>query len=156
MMLNLKRFQDFRTLDSWRNEAVQLGSRFIPSPSSCHSTLESLYAVIWPIVPVIWGDQGWAGPLFAFEAPPPSTQARWATSTCREAERTLAVIFCRTRMQQRDVPVSGESSDWRTSFRPWLKFLMLKVSDMLRRWQLNNLVPLRSLKRRPPSWTSTS
>lgn len=120
---HFKRFSN-RTLDGGSNEAVWLGSRFISlSPSSGHLTLESLSAVIWPIVPVIWGDQGWAEP-----PPPLSTQDRWSwTSTCREPKRTLAVIFCRIQMQQRDLPVSGENS-----FRTWLQIL----------WQLHNLVAL--------------
>lgn len=70
--------------------------------------------------PVIWGDQGWAEPLFAFKSPPPSTWDRWRTSTCREPERTLTVI-CRIRMQRSVLPVSPGKSE-RTSLRMGLKY----------------------------------
>lgn len=69
--------------------------------------------------PVIWGDQGWAEPLFAFKSPPLCTWDRWRTSTCREPERTLSVM-CRIRMQRSVLPVSPGKSE-RTSLRRGLK-----------------------------------
>lgn len=66
-------------------------------------------------------------------------QARWRTSTCGEPERTLTVIFCRIEIRQWDLLVSGEN--WRNSFRAW------QVSDVLRLWQLYDLVSLRKPER---------
>lgn len=126
-------------------EAVWLWQRvYSPFPSSGHSTLESLSTVICPIVPAIWGDQGWAELLFAFDSPLPCTRARWRPSTCREPERALTVIFCHIQMQQRDLPVSGENSNTGNSFGKWFKFPPWQASCVLRQWQLYSLVALRA------------
>ncbi|KAI9538311.1 hypothetical protein NQZ68_016353 [Dissostichus eleginoides] len=82
------------TLDGGSNEAVWPGSRFIPSLPPLITRLWKAYLLSsGPLSPLSEVIRAELSPCWRFSLLHPP-QARWRGSTCREPERTLAVIFC--------------------------------------------------------------